>query len=161
MRFKYCVAILLFVAVIGVVVLAAPAAAAKGDDSVTVAGPGGYVVTFYKAPSKSVSGTVSMLTDYSTITQGQYNWHYRNVNYYTTSLNFYLYWGNPSNSLRLRIFTPDGYVLGPFYDSYDGMMNGATGVTVSRSGGVAQGTWTSEVYGYSVSGSQSYSMSGS
>lgn len=33
MRFKYCVAILLLLAVIGVVVLATPAAAVSADDS--------------------------------------------------------------------------------------------------------------------------------
>jgi hypothetical protein len=147
-----------------VVVLASPAAAAKTGDSVSVAGPNGYVITYYKIPTKTLgaaSGIVSMMADSSTISQGQYKWHYNNVNYYTTSLNFYLYWGNPSNSLRLRILTPDQCVLGPFYDPFDGSYNGAVGVTVSRSGGVAQGEWDMEVYGSSVSGTQSYTMSGS
>ena len=161
MRYKYWLAALLLAAVLGVVFLSAPATAASGDDSVSVAGPGGYVVTFYKTSSKAAitSGLITpMAMESSSIVQGQYKWHYRDVNYYTTSLNFGLYWGNPSNSLRLRVFTPDGYVLGPFYDMYDGSLNGATGVTVTRSGGVAQGTWVSEAYGYSVSGTQSYSI---
>lgn len=163
MRYKYCIAVLLLAAAIGVALLAAPATAAKEDDSVSVEGPGGYVVTFYKIPEKMVSpsGMVGVTSDYSTIVQGQYKWHFGYVDYYTTSLNFYLYWGNPSNSLRLRIFTPDQYVLGPYFDIYDGSYNGAIGVTISRSNGVAQGTWVAEVYGHSVYGTQSYSIDGS
>jgi hypothetical protein len=159
MRYKYCVAILFIVAVISVCVLAMPVTAAKPGDSVSVAEPGGYIVTFYKVPSKTLSGMVSPMAAYSSISQGGYNWHSRNVNYYTTSLDFVLNWGNPSNSLRLRLFTPDGYVLGPYYDSYDGSCDGQIGVRISRSNGVAQGTWSEEVYGYQVSGTQSYSIS--
>jgi hypothetical protein len=141
---------LLLLAVIGVVVLASPAAAAKTGDSAAKAGNGGYVVAFVK----SQPGIHPMIS--STIHQGEYQWPYKTINYYTTTVNFDLYWGNPTNSLRLRIFTPDGYVLGPFYDSSDGTINGAIDIDVSRSGGVAQGTWTEEVYGYSVSGAQGY-----
>jgi hypothetical protein len=155
MRFKYCVALLLFVAVIGVVVLAVPAAAANPADSAVKAGNGGYVVTFVK----SQPGTMQPMTLYNTISQGQYQWQSKLINYYTTSVNFNLYWGYPPNSLRLRIITPDGYVLGPYYDSSDGVTNGAVNINVNRAGGVAQGTWITEVYGYSVSGSQSYSIS--
>jgi len=152
MRFKYCVAILLLVAVLGVVVLASPAAAAKTEDSVSVAGPGGYVITFVK----SQPGLIRPMAVYNTIQQGQYQWQSKNVNYYIERLPFDLYWGNPTNSLRLRIFTPDGYVLGPFYDSSDGSTNGEINIYITRSGGVAQGTWYTEVYGDRVSGSQSY-----
>jgi hypothetical protein len=154
MRFKYCVATLLLVAAIGVVVLTSPAAAAKADDSVSVAGPGGYVVTFVKQNPF----LIQPMTVYGTISQGQYQWQSKLVNYYTESLPFNLYWGNPSNSLRLRIITPDGYVLGPFYDSSDGAMNGNINLVVNRPGGVAQGYWYTEVYGERVSGSQSYSI---
>jgi hypothetical protein len=152
MRFKYCVAMLLLLAVIGVVVLAMPAAAAKPGDSATKTGNGGYVVTF----PKSQTGTIHPMLAYNTISQGQYQWAGKNVNYYTTRLPFDLYWGNPSNSLRLRIFTPDGYVLGPYYDSSDSIVNGEINIYITRSGGVAQGSWAMEVYGYSVSGYQSY-----
>jgi hypothetical protein len=155
MRFKYCVALLLFIAVLGVVVLAMPAVAVSSGDSVSKAGPGGYVVTFVKNPPV----TMHLMAAYNTISQGQYQWQCKNVNSYTTSVPFDLYWGNPSNSLRLRIFTPDGYTLGPYYDSSDGSTNGRVYVNINRDGGVAQGNWNTEVYGYSVSGSQSYSIS--
>lgn len=152
MRFKYCVAILLLVAVIGVVVLATPAAAVSAGDSASKAGPGGYVVTFVKKSP----GTIHPMTVYNTISQGQYQWQCKPVNYYTTSLPFDLYWGNPSNSLQLKIITPDGYVLGPYYDLADGVYNGEIAFNVNRAGGVAQGNWYTEVYGYRVTGSQSY-----
>jgi hypothetical protein len=152
MRFKYCVAILLLLAVIGVVVLATPAAAAKPNDSATKAGNGGYVVTFLK----SQPGMIRPMTAYNSISQGQYQWQCKPVNYYTTALPFDLYWGNPSNSLQLKIITPDGYVLGPYYDYSDGGYNGEINIYITRAGGVAQGNWYMEVYGYSVSGSQSY-----
>jgi hypothetical protein len=119
-----------------------------------VAGHGGYSVTFLK----SQPDTIRPMIVYGSISQGQTQWQSKLVNYYTTSLPFDLYWGNPSNSLRLRIFTPDGYVLGPFYDASDGTYNGEIYLAVTRSGGVAQGTWYTEVYGDRVSGSQSYSI---
>ena len=148
MRFKAHIVVLLIVVLIGVTICALPATAASGSK----AGNGGYTVKFVKQDPNAIRP----MTVYGSISQGQYQWQSRLINYYTTSVNFCLWWGNPSNSLRLRIFTPDGYVLGPFYDSYDGGIDGAIGVQVYRSGGVAQGTWYTEVYGDRVSGSQSY-----
>jgi hypothetical protein len=145
---------LLLVAVVGVVILAMPASAMKPGDSATKAGSGGYYVTSVK----STPGTMLPMSIYGSISQGQYQWQSKLLNYYTTSLPFDLNWGNPSNSLRLRVFTPDGYVLGPYYDSSDGYINGRINININRDGGVAQGYWYTEVYGYSVSGSQSYRM---
>ncbi len=70
MRFKYCVAILLLLAVIGVVVLAMPAAAVSAGDSASKAGNGGYVVKFVK----NSPGTIRPMLAYNTISQGQYQW---------------------------------------------------------------------------------------
>lgn len=162
MRLKTIVALLLFVAAIGIVAVAMPASAAGTDkagtanavtgDKVTVAYPNGYTMTYIKVPA----GTMRPMVAWSSVSQGQTNYHGRYVNYYTESLCFDLYWGNPSNSLRLTIVSPEGYGFGPVYDPYDGSYNGDICVLISRPGGVAQGTWTSQVYGYSVSGSQSY-----
>ena len=66
-------------------------------------------------------------------------WYGENINYYTESVQTYLYWGNPGNSLRLRIVSPEGYQFGPYYDFSDGNYNGLICVTISRSGGVTQG----------------------
>jgi hypothetical protein len=158
MRFKTLVALLLFVAAIGIVAMATPASAAKPGDSVTYQGPGGYTVTLTKVqPSLLSKSGVSTMSMSSSISQGQYQYYGKNVNSYTETYQVYLNWGNPSNSLRLRIFSADGYVFGPYYDTSDGCLaNGAICATITRSGGVAQGVWTNEIYGYSVSGSQSY-----
>jgi hypothetical protein len=80
------------------------------------------------------------------------------VSTYSTSLHIDLNWGNPSNSLRLKIYTPDGYTLGPYYDNADGSIDGRINIYVNNPNGIAQGTWYYEVYGYSVSGTQSYTI---
>ena len=148
MRFKTYLAVLLFVAVIGVLVCALPVTAAStgsGDSKV-------YTVTFPTAP------TIHPLIYYGSISQGQYQWQSKTINYYTTSYTFDLYWGNTANSLRLRIFTPDGQVLGPYYDWSDGHTDGQVYFMIYCSTGLAQGTWYTEVYGDRVSGTQSYSI---
>jgi hypothetical protein len=162
MRFKTIVALLLFLAATGIVAVAMPASAVSTDnastvnavtgDKVTVAYPNGYTVTYIKVPA----GTMRPMVVYDSITQGQTKYQTRYVNYYTESIVYDLYWGNPSNSLRLMITSPDGVLFGPVYDPYDGSYNGEICVQISRSGGIAQGTWTSQVYGYSVSGVQSF-----
>jgi hypothetical protein len=68
-----------------------------------------------------------------------------------------LYWGNPSNSLSLTAIAPDG-TIGPFYDSSDGVTDGRIYLTISRTGGIAPGTWVFRVYGVSVVGTQSYNF---
>lgn len=115
---------------------------------------GGYTVTH----TTSSLAALRPLIVYSSITQDHTNWHYRTINGYYTSVNIDLYWGNPSNSLSLTIYTPDGYVLGPYYDMDDGVTDGQINLYVNNPNGVAQGTWTYQVYGYSVTGTQSYSI---
>lgn len=114
----------------------------------------GYTVTAGKSDSSpfvimSISGSVA---------QGQTRWHYNFVSGYYTSLNVDLNWGNPSNSLRLKVYSPDGNTFGPYYDSWDGSVNGRINIYIRNSNGLAQGAWVYEVYGYSVSGTQSYTI---
>lgn len=71
-----------------------------------------------------------------------------------------LYWGNPANSLALTITAPDA-TFGPYYDSADGMIDGRINLRISKSGGLASGTWGSRVYGHLVTGVQSYTHSAS
>ncbi|MGA9141534.1 MAG: hypothetical protein WBZ29_15015 [Methanocella sp.] len=158
MRFKTLVALLLFVAAIGIVVMATPASAAKPGDSVTYQGPGGYTVTLTKVqPSLLSMSGMSTMSMSSSISQGEYQWYGKYITSCGQSYGVRLSWGNTYNSLRLRIFTADGYILGPYYDTSDGgNANGVIGITITRSGGVALGEWENEIYGYSVSGSQSY-----
>jgi hypothetical protein len=98
---------------------------------------------------KSVSGS---------ITQGMTNWHYKTLSSYITSMNVNLYWGNPSNSLRLKIYSPDGNTFGPYYDNMDGIIDGHINLNVISSTGLPRGTWRYEVYGEKVTGTQTYSI---
>jgi hypothetical protein len=93
-----------------------------------------------------------------TIVQGMTTWHTKAVSSSITSLNVNLYWGNPSNSLRLRVYSPDGYVFGPYYDSFDGTNDGRINFYINNPNGVARGTWNYEVYGDRVTGTQTYSI---
>ena len=64
--------------------------------------------------------------------------------------------GNSGNSLRLKIYSPDGYVFGPYFDNADGVINGRINLNINNPNGIARGTWYYEVYGYSVAGTEDY-----
>jgi len=102
---------------------------------------------------------VSVRWVYDTIKQGENNWHAKEVRGFITNLNVDLNWGNHGNSLRLRIYTPEGYVLGPYFDSADGVMDGRIDLNIKRQNGIARGVWYYEVYGYNVTGVEDYYMS--
>jgi hypothetical protein len=96
----------------------------------------------------------------ASISQGQTQWYSTYVPAGKTSFYTDLYWGAPANSLSLTIVAPDT-TLGPFYDSSDGRIDGRINLRITKSGGLASGTWWSKVYGYRVTGTQSYSYSAS
>ena len=96
----------------------------------------------------------------SSISQGQTHYYSTYVPSGKTSFYTDLYWGNPSNSLELTISAP-GATFGPYYDSADGRWDGRINIRIYRSGGLATGTWGSRVYGYLITGAQSYSYSAS
>ncbi len=128
------------------------ALAAVSEEQMNTAN-GGYT----EGPANDTSGA-GIDTVNATITQGQTNWHTKDVTTFITTLNVDLNWGNPSNSLRLRIYSPDGYVFGPYFDNADGVINGRINLDLRNPNGIAKGTWRYEVYGYSVVGTQSYSI---
>jgi len=103
-------------------------------------------------------GQIHPLTVTGSVTQGQTVWQTRTVSSYITSMNVNLYWGVSANSLQLKIYSPDGSIYGPFYDNFDGATDGSVNVDVINSGGIPQGTWTYEVYGYRVTGRQYYTI---
>jgi hypothetical protein len=116
---------------------------------------GGYIV---EPVHNTGMNPISIQSVYATITQGKTNWHTKTVSSYITSLNVNLNWGNPANSLRLKIYSPDGYTFGPYYDSFDGVNDGRINLNIINSNGIARGTWYYEVYGYHVTGTQAYSI---
>ncbi|MDO8724856.1 MAG: peptidase domain-containing protein [Candidatus Methanoperedens sp.] len=128
------------------------AAAAVSEEKINATKIDGYIVE----PAAVKDGDISIQTVYATITQGQTNWHSKDVTTYITSLNVDLNWGNPGNSLRLKIYSPDGYVFGPYFDNADGVIDGRINLDIRNPNGIAKGTWRYEVYGYSVIGTQGY-----
>jgi hypothetical protein len=137
-----------------ILMLAMGCAVAEEDGLSAESTNGGYIVT----PAKFTEDPFQILRVSDTVIQGETNWHTKSVSTYMTTLNVNLYWGNPSNSLQLTIYTPDGYTLGPYYDNADGSVNGRINLAISNPNGIAKGTWTYRVYGYSVSGVQSYTI---
>ena len=65
--------------------------------------------------------------------------------------------GRSHGPLRLKIYTPDNQCLGVFFDDDDGRPDdGRINIDICNSGGIAQGTWYYEVYGYSIEGIEDY-----
>jgi hypothetical protein len=135
--------------------LIASFAVASASENNTFVRGGGYVIEPGHNAGMSSIGIDSV---FSSITQGRTNWHTKSVSSFITSLNVDLNWGNPSNSLRLKIYSPDGYTFGPYYDNFDGSNNGRINFYINNANGIAQGTWYYEVYGDRVSGTQTYSL---
>jgi hypothetical protein len=113
---------------------------------------GGYTIT----PAKDADGDAGIRWVYDTITQGETNWHSKIVSTNINTLNVDLNWGDTTDSLRLRIYTPDGYVLGPYFDNADGPIDGRINLDIYNPDGIAKGTWRYEVYGHSVVGTEDY-----
>jgi len=152
MSLKKCGVVLVLLAMmVGAMTASASAATVdtkKIDDS-------GIIVTFN---NKLSSGTIIPMSSSGTIIQGETQWRTKVVSGFTTSLSIGLYWGNPSNSLRLKIYAPDGSLYGPFYDNCDGRLDGFIPVTLTKNSGLPTGTYYIEIYGYSVQGIQSYTI---
>ncbi|WFN36270.1 peptidase domain-containing protein [Methanomicrobium antiquum] len=107
-------------------------------------------------PAKDSGGEPGMKYVFDTITQGETNWHSKYVSSDITVLNVDLNWGDYTDSLRLKIYTPDWQCLGSYYDSADGSIDGRINLDISNPGGIAKGTWYYEVYGNDVSGTEDY-----
>jgi hypothetical protein len=151
------IVVVLLVLLAGIAAASVSAASAGSGPNLNnlKSGNGGYSVSFSgKSTGMDTSLTAKpMTTLYGSISQNQVQWTQVTIGGYTTSFSDDLYWGNPSNSLSLTVYTPDGYILGPYYSS-----TGNIGITISKSNGVADGTYYFEIYGYHVIGSQSYTF---
>jgi hypothetical protein len=154
------IVVVLLVLLAGIAAASVSAASAGSGPNLNnlKSGNGGYIVTQGgKSPSAMQSLTAQPMVSpiYGSIVQSQTEWAQITITGYTTSFCAELYWGNPSNSLSLTAYTPDGYVLGPYYN----MGNGNIDITISRSSGVTDGTYYFKIYGNQVVGSQSYTFS--
>ncbi len=105
-----------------------------------------------------VDTDIGILTVSDTISQGETNLHGKYVGSGLTLLAVYLNWGDSTDSLRLKIYTPSGSVLGSYYDNADGAVNGKILLNIQNSNGIEPGTWKYEVYGYRVTGTEDYTI---
>ena len=96
---------------------------------------------------------IGINTVYDSVRQGETDWFYEYIS--SSSFDVYLIWNNPSNSLTLTLYSPDGSVYGPFRDSSDGVVDGKIALTVENA---ERGVWYFRVYGERVSGVQHYSL---
>lgn len=142
------------VSAIGLVLLVCAVVLISGVSAQNVDKNAGYSVT--PVGNLVLPQTMHPMTA-GTITQGQSNWYYYVISSGKTSMITDLNWGDTSDSIALTIFAPDG-TLGPYYDSSDGVIDGRINLAISRTTGLAPGTWNFLVYGYHVTGSQSYNF---
>jgi|GEM_PF-2160327 len=98
------------------------------------------------------SKDIGVNTVHNWIGQGESHWYYS----YITSPTFdvYLVRNNPSNSLTLTVYSPDGSVK-TYRDNYDGKMDGKILVRITNA---QRDYWFFRVYGEGVSGTQFYSF---
>lgn len=75
----------------------------------------------------------------------------------TTFFTDLTWWGDPYNTLSLRIQSPDG-IFGPFYDMSDGKNDSRIYLRTRNDRGLAEGSWSTAVSGYRVNGTASYAL---
>jgi hypothetical protein len=90
------------------------------------------------------------------ISAGQTNWHSASVGNAVKSVNVDLKWRNPDGKLRLVVYTPDGKVLGPYYDDSDGKTDGRINLNIANPSGVASGEWHLKVTDMATLGNNDY-----
>jgi hypothetical protein len=136
---------------------ATAAATTENSDKAEISS--GYTVTpALHTETRAVDGDIGIRTVYDTIIQGETNLHEKSVGSGLTLLVVDLNWGDSTDSLRLKIYTPGGSVLGPYYDNADGTINGRIRLNIQNPNGIETGTWRYEVYGYRVTGTEDYTI---
>ena len=120
----------------------------------------GYVVRSGYDVEQTSADVISMdmvtLSLYS-ISEGDINYHSTSVSSGKTSITYDVDWIDSDNDLGLRIVTPDGVSLGYYHDSVDGATDGRIYLQISSSG-LSSGTWASRIKGFSVSGTDYYTI---
>jgi hypothetical protein len=105
-----------------------------------------------------VDEDMGILTVYDTISQGETNLHEKTVSSGLNLLVVDLNWGDSTDSLRLKLYTPGGVLLGTYYDNADGITDGRIHLYIQNPNGIEAGTWKYQVYGYRVTGTEDYTI---
>ncbi|WP_424358217.1 hypothetical protein [Methanocella sp. MCL-LM] len=96
-------------------------------------------------------------TQYNQVVKaGDDNWHTVSVGEAIDSMDVDLKWEGGDSDLRLMIYTPDGKVLGPYYDDADGKTDGCINLNISHSEGLAAGEWYLKVSDTALVGETDY-----
>jgi hypothetical protein len=93
----------------------------------------------------------------NSVTEGEKRSFHRQMPANLTRFTYDLFWQDPTSSLKLTIFAPDG-MMGPYYDDSDGIVNGRIYVQVSREDGIAPGDWYAVVEGERINGTQVFML---
>ena len=110
-------------------------------------------VLFLSSPVFAKSGEIGIKTVYDSVKKGEADWFSKYIS--SQTFDVYLIWNEPSNSLTLTLYSPNGDIYGPFRDSSDGVVDGKIVLTVEDA---EQGVWYFKVYGERVSGVQYYTL---
>lgn len=118
-----------------------------------------YTITqSHDAEIEIVDEDMGIRTVYDTIMQGETNLHKKSVSSGLTLLVVDLNWGDSTDSLRLKVYTPSGALLGTYYDNADGQTDGRILLYIQNPNGIEEGTWKYQVYGYRVTGTEDYTI---
>ena len=102
-------------------------------------------ITFAGSRHSAVSSGRDAMAYNNSILPGSTNWHSSTVGDSIESLIIDMKWKNPESKLRLIVYTPDGQVLGPYYDDSDGIDDGRINLDVANQDGIADGDWRYKV----------------
>jgi len=109
-------------------------------------------------PGYNYTQTGMSVCSVDSIMQGETDYFSKYVSPGTTQLVVDLNWGTSSNTLSLTIISPTGQ-YGPYYDGSDGIIDGRTVLSITRSGqALPSGTWSFRVYGEKVTASEDYTF---
>ena len=161
---KGTILVVLFVLLAGIMAASVNAASAnQSTNQNTTTYADGYTATpihtVQASQSAAMDSSLALAATGYSITQGQQEWFNTYIGPGCTGFDVNLNWGNPSNSLQLTIFAPNGAEIGPFTDGSDGVINGDIDMYISNYGGsMPVGTYYCQVYGLHVTGAQQYSF---
>ena len=94
---------------------------------------------------------------YGSVSQGSS----QSFDYYVPSgkntLEVALVWSNSQNSLNLKVLRPNNAIYGPFYDNFEGIIDGKIPLVISGNP-LMSGWWEFKITGDSVSGTQPFTL---
>jgi hypothetical protein len=105
-----------------------------------------------------VTGDISSISDAydNELAAGQTAWHQASVSGSPAAFNFDLKWKSSGSDLRVVVYTPDGKVLGPYYDDSDGSVDDRINMEIDNPAGVADGAWSFKVTSTGITGKDEY-----